>query len=64
MPVYPFRCLDCGREWEEELRISEPDPPCEKTHGVHKGVERLIASTSFSLVGSGWYKDGYASKKP
>lgn len=65
MPTYPYRCLDCGHEWEQVQGITEPDAPCPKDGPevfTHR-VERLIAATSFSLKGDGWYKDGYASKK-
>ena len=39
----------------------DPKTVCEECNGE---LERLISSTSFSLKGSGWYKDLYSSKKP
>lgn len=63
MPTYPYRCQKCSTEFEVEQKITEPpvtrceDPSCDGT------PERQIASTGFVLNGSGWYRDGYASRR-
>ncbi len=62
MPIYEYRCDDCGSTFEVMARITEPPPDqCESCHGgpVHK----LISQTSFVLKGSGWASDGYSSAK-
>jgi putative FmdB family regulatory protein len=65
MPTYPYRCETCGHEWEQVQGINEPDAACPVAIAActEHSVERLIGSTNFSLKGSGWYKDGYASTK-
>ena len=62
MPVYEYKCKQCGREFEYQQRMSDPDMTvCEACGGA---LERLISRTAFQLKGSGWYKDLYSSSKP
>ncbi len=62
MPVYEYKCKSCGREFEYQQRMSDPDKTeCEACKGE---LERLISRTAFQLKGGGWYKDLYASTKP
>jgi putative FmdB family regulatory protein len=61
MPIYEYRCDQCGHEFEELQRITAPPletcPVC-----GHKSVHRLISHSSFILKGSGWYVTDYARK--
>ena len=62
MPVYEYQCTACHKEFEYQQRMSDPDKTtCEACGGA---LERLISRTAFTLKGSGWYKDLYASSKP
>jgi putative FmdB family regulatory protein len=62
MPVYEYQCKACGRDFEYQQRMSDPDKTtCETCGGA---LERLISRTAFALKGGGWYKDLYASPKP
>ncbi len=62
MPVYEYQCKACGRDFEYQQRMSDPDKTtCEECGG---SLERLISRTAFTLKGGGWYKDLYASSKP
>jgi len=62
MPVYEYQCKACGRDFEYQQRMSDPDKTvCEACGGA---LDRLISRTAFSLKGGGWYKDLYASTKP
>jgi putative FmdB family regulatory protein len=62
MPVYEYECKACGRDFEYQQRMSDPDKTtCEACGGA---LDRLISRTAFSLKGGGWYKDLYASPKP
>jgi putative FmdB family regulatory protein len=62
MPVYEYQCKQCGREFEYQQRMADPDKTvCENCGGA---LERLISRTAFQLKGSGWYKDLYSSSKP
>lgn len=68
MPVYEYRC-NRGHEFEYEQSINDEPiktckvtwpPPTRRLCGAP--CERLISSTSFSLKGKGWAKDGYVKK--
>ena|SRR5688572_11866657 len=62
MPVYEYQCKACGRDFEYQQRMADPDKTtCEACGG---SLERLISRTAFALKGGGWYKDLYASPKP
>jgi putative FmdB family regulatory protein len=62
MPIYEYLCARCEHEFEREQRITDaPVKTCPKCRS--RRVKRLISQTSFVLKGSGWYADGYGSKK-
>ncbi|MDN5865225.1 MAG: zinc ribbon domain-containing protein [Gammaproteobacteria bacterium] len=58
MPIYEYRCTDCGHRFERWQKMSDPDPDqcpeCEKRH-----VERLISAVGFRLKGGGWYETDF-----
>jgi len=57
MPIYEYKCGECG-EYEVEQRITDPKlTECPHCHGGD--ITKLISQTSFRLSGSGWYKDDY-----
>jgi len=62
MPIYEYRCLSCGYEFEEVQKFSDPSfeecPDCGE-----KSTEKQVSMSSFHLKGDGWYKDGYSTKK-
>ncbi len=60
MPIYEYRCGDCGTTFEEIQRFSDPDPEsCPECDG--EDVSRLVSRTNFQLKGGGWYADDYES---
>lgn len=60
MPLYEYRCKNCGHQFEKIQSFSAPD---EKECPVCKGeVERLISAPAIQFKGSGWYVTDYASK--
>ena len=75
MPIYEYKCENCGHEFEEMLHFSERDvplnTPCEQQIEQTKHmsfkcdgkVHLKMSLGSFHLKGSGWYKDGYGKKK-
>ena len=60
MPIYEYRCADCGHVFEEIQQFSDPDPDkcpsCES-----KEVGRLISRSNFQLKGGGWYAEDYSN---
>lgn len=68
MPIYEYRCQDCGHKFEAMQRFSDaPITECPSCHAQQ--VKKLISNTSFQLKGSGWYvtdygKGGSSASKP
>ncbi len=61
MPIYEYRCPDCGHQFDALQKISDdPITTCPECAG--EGVKKLISRTSFSLKGGGWYSDHYGLK--
>ncbi len=60
MPLYEYRCKQCGHRFEKIQTFSAPD---EKECPVCKGeVERLISAPAVHFSGSGFYSTDYPSK--
>ncbi|MGA3333480.1 MAG: FmdB family zinc ribbon protein [Terracidiphilus sp.] len=60
MPLYPYRCTQCGYRFEKIQRFSaKPEKECPKCGGV---LERLLTAPGLNFKGSGWYVNDYASK--
>jgi putative FmdB family regulatory protein len=59
MPIYEYRCDQCGT-FEVTQRITEE--PLKKCPTCNADVNRIISATSFVLKGSGWYATDYARK--
>ena len=57
MPIYEYRCLDCGHEFELMQKFS--DPPAETCTSCSGHVQKLISRSAFHLKGSGWYVTDY-----
>lgn len=61
MPLYEYRCPDCGHEFEEIQKVSDPAlTDCPQCGGGQVG--KKIGRSSFALKGSGWYSDHYGLK--
>ncbi len=60
MPLYEYRCKNCGHQFEKIQSFSAPDEKeCPVCHGP---LERLISAPAIQFKGSGWYATDYASK--
>ena len=57
MPIYEYRCLDCGHQFELMQKFS--DPPVETCTSCAGTVQKLISRSAFHLKGSGWYVTDY-----
>src|SRR5262247_1441485 len=57
MPIYEYRCLDCGHQFELMQKFS--DPPAETCTSCTGTVQKLISRSAFHLKGSGWYVTDY-----
>lgn len=64
MPIYEYRCADCGFQDEFLQKVSEPPltrcPSCGKER-----FRKLLSAAGFQLKGSGWYATDFkGSSKP
>jgi len=64
MPIYEYRCADCGHQDEYLQKVSEPPnsvcPACGKPT-----FQKLLSAVGFHLKGSGWYATDFKnSGKP
>jgi putative FmdB family regulatory protein len=61
MPIYEYRCADCGHQDEYLQKVSEPTltqcPVCGKP-----SFQKLLSAAGFHLKGSGWYATDFKSK--
>ena len=63
MPIYEYKCDDCGKVFEVIQKISDKKLTICRCDG--KGsVHRLVSSSGFRLKGSGWYETDFKTKKP
>jgi putative FmdB family regulatory protein len=49
MPIYEYRCIECGDEFEEILKIGDPNPVCKNCNGK---TEKLVSHCSGVVKGS------------
>ncbi len=54
MPIYEYRCTDCGFQEEYLQKVSEPPMTVCPTCGKETFM-KLLSAAGFQLKGSGWY---------
>ena len=65
MPIYEYRCSECGQDHEVLQKVSEPPltecPACGKP-----ALKKQLSAAGFQLKGSGWYATDFkgSAKKP
>ncbi|HAC45218.1 MAG TPA: FmdB family transcriptional regulator [Chloroflexi bacterium] len=61
MPIYGYRCSNCGHEFEIQQRMSDqPLKACPKCHGK---LNKILYPVGISFKGSGFYTTDYGSGK-
>ena len=58
MPLYEYRCAQCGKVFEVIQKFS--DTPLETHEECGGKVERLLSAPALQFKGSGWYITDYA----
>ena len=63
MPIYAYRCDDCGFEKDVLQKFSDPVltdcPQCHKP-----AFNRMVSAPTFQLKGTGWYVTDFRGGKP
>lgn len=61
MPIYEYRCLECGTHLEKLQKASDAAlTECESCGGK---LEKQWSLSGFQFKGEGWYVTDYAGKK-
>lgn len=62
MPIYDFKCSNCGHQLELMRKISDSGtiacPECKQ-----ETLSKMLSAPSFQLSGSGWYATDFKDKK-
>lgn len=62
MPIYEYRCDNCGHELETIQKVSEAPlthcPACEQ-----ESLRKRVSAAAFRLKGGGWYETDFKSDK-
>ncbi|MDR3772300.1 MAG: zinc ribbon domain-containing protein [Terracidiphilus sp.] len=60
MPLYAYRCTQCGHRFEKIQNFSAiPELECPECHGL---LERPLTAPRLHFKGAGWYVNDYAAK--
>lgn len=60
MPLYAYRCTQCGHRFEKIQSFSaDPEKVCPECGGP---AERLLTVPGLQFKGAGWYVNDYSSK--
>jgi putative FmdB family regulatory protein len=63
MPIYAYRCTNCGHAQDVLRKISDPPLTVCPACGAPTFVKQVTAA-GFQLKGSGWYVTDFRDKKP
>jgi putative FmdB family regulatory protein len=59
--LYQWDCQQCGKQVEVVRKVDDrdrgPEEGCELCGGT--SFRRALAASAFTLLGGGWFKDGY-----
>lgn len=61
MPIYEYRCNDCGKIAEFQMKLADPHPVDCPACG-HAALKKIMSLPAFQLKGGGWYADAYDGK--
>lgn len=61
MPIYEYRCLKCGHQFEKMQKIA--DKPVSKCEKCKERVTRVFHPVAIHFKGSGFYSTDYGKKR-
>jgi len=60
MPIYEYRCQQCGHELEKIQKMSDA-PLSECPSCGQASLKKLVSAAAFRLKGGGWYETDFKS---
>ena len=60
MPIYEYRCDECGHELEAIQKMSD-EPLTECPECGKPGLKKMVSAAGFRLSGGGWYETDFKS---
>ena len=63
MPIYEFKCEECGKITVARLPISSKQNKVVCEFCKEYSSKRIISASTFVLKGGGWYAEGYSKEK-
>ena len=61
MPIYAYKCTDCGHEKEVLQKISDA-PLTDCPDCGHASMVKQVTAAGFQLKGNGWYATDFRNK--
>jgi putative FmdB family regulatory protein len=61
MPIYAYKCADCGHEKEVLQKITDA-PLTDCPYCGHPSLAKQVTAAGFQLKGSGWYATDFRNK--
>jgi len=61
MPIYAYKCADCGHEKEVLQKISDA-PLTDCPDCGHAAMVKQVTAAGFQLKGNGWYATDFRNK--
>jgi putative FmdB family regulatory protein len=61
MPIYAYKCTDCGHEKDVLQKISDA-PLTDCPDCGHPSMVKQVTAAGFQLKGSGWYATDFRNK--
>ena len=61
MPIYAYKCADCGHEKEVLQKIGAA-PLTDCPDCGHPSMAKMVTAAGFQLKGSGWYATDFRNK--
>ncbi|TYT23052.1 zinc ribbon domain-containing protein [Luteimonas viscosa] len=58
MPIYAYRCEQCGHAFDRLQKMSDPDPEACPACGA-AAIRRALTAPAFRLAGGGWYETDF-----
>jgi putative FmdB family regulatory protein len=62
MPIYSFRCSQCGHAQDHLMKMSDAAPACPACAGL--SYAKQITSAAFALKGNGYYATDFKNGSP